>query len=96
MLDRDALVCPAGSTCTAVAGTNGMYVRGTNNHIYLSPHGYERFTEGEDTNWAGVARDLLRIAGGSIGGVAPGVLGMVVQALGIGDYAIDCWFNDNC
>lgn len=80
-----------------VPGTNGMYVRSdSDNKIYFSIEGYRRLKEGSDTDKAAVAKDLLKIIGGSLGGMAPGVVGLIAQALEIGSYAIDCWLKDNC
>ena len=97
MLDRNALTCPMGNTCSMVPGTNGMYARSdSDDKIYFSADGYRRLKEGSDTDKAAVAEDRVKIIGGSLGGIAPGVVGLIAQALEIGSYAIDCWFRDNC
>lgn len=97
MLDRNAMTCPVGDTCVNIPGTTDMYVRSqSTNKIYFSHIGYQRFHDDPSTDKAGVARDILRILGGSIGGVAPGIVGLLAQALEIGSYTIDCWFNNNC
>jgi hypothetical protein len=97
MLDRNAMTCPIGNTCSLVPGTNGMYVRSdSDSKIYFSIEGYRRFKEGANTDKASVAKDLLKVIGGSLGGMAPGFVGLIAQALEIGSYAIDCWLKDNC
>ncbi len=97
MLDRNAMTCPTGHICVPENGTNGMFVRSRQDgKLYFSEDGYQRYQDGPDTDKAAVARDLLGIVGGSLGGLAPGIVGLLAQALEIGSYAIDCWFNDNC
>ncbi|MEM6493769.1 MAG: hypothetical protein AAF650_05250 [Pseudomonadota bacterium] len=81
--NADEAGCPNGQTCTPVEGTNDMFVRGEDGKLYLSPQGIERAQNGADTNWWGVAIDLVIIVGGSLGGVGAGVVGVLGGLLGI-------------
>lgn len=84
-----ALLCPVSHTCVAEPGTNGMFVRSQQNGtLYFSAAGYNRYVNGANVNWAGVARDLTLIAAGSIGG-AGGALAAIATLLGTAAWGID-------
>lgn len=80
--------CPEGMACTPVEGANDMYVRGEDGKLYFSETGLERIANGSDVNWWGVAADLAIIAGGALGAVGAGVIGVIAMMLGVTGAAI--------
>jgi hypothetical protein len=88
-----ANMCPTGHSCVPY-GTNGMFVRDTaDNHIYMTEAGWNQYQNGMEIDWAGVARDLLYISGGALGGVGTGTAGGVSALLGLGGWALNFWSN---
>src|SRR3954452_4783216 len=88
-----ANMCPTGQTCVPY-GEHGMFVRDTaDNHIYFTEEGWSHYQNGMQVDWAGVARDLLIITGGALGGVGSGVAGVVSAMLGLGGWALNFWSN---
>lgn len=87
-------LCPAGHTCVAEAGTNGMFVRSLQNgRLYFSQAGYQRYVRGPEIDWAGVVHDLGIIAGGAIGGAGE-ALAAIATLLGTAAWGVGFW-NSN-
>lgn len=87
-------VCPVGHTCVPTGDTRGFFVRDvSDNKIYFSEVGWQRYHDGAHIDWAGVARDLITIVSGSAGGVGE-VLSAVSQMLGVAGWGISL-FHDN-
>jgi hypothetical protein len=90
---RENMMCPTGHTCVPY-GQHGMFVRDTaDNHIYMTEAGWNQYQNGMDIDWAGVARDLLIITGGALGGIGTGTVGVISAMLGLGGWAINFWSN---
>lgn len=88
-----ANMCPTGHTC-APYGQNGMFVRDTaDNHIYFTEAGWNQYQDGMEIDWAGVARDLLMITAGAVGGAGTSVSGVVSAFLGLGAWTLTFWSN---
>lgn len=84
-------LCPATHTCVPVEGANGMFVRSLQNgRLYFSERGYQRYVNGANIDWAGVAKDLGFILAGAIGGVGE-VLAAIALMTGTAAWGIGFW-----
>ena len=87
---------PANAACVPAGDATGMFVKDTaTNNIYFSQAGYDRAINGADTYWAGVAGDLLRIAGQSAGAVGLGVIGILAYFADLSGWIIHYLSGDD-
>jgi hypothetical protein len=91
---KEANTCPPGSICVPAGDAKGHFVKDTSTgKIYMTDKGWDFYNNGVDTDWAGVARDLLMIIGGGIGG-AGGGLAAVAGMIGLAEWILDRWADD--